>query len=66
MFQRGEAKLLVEDWEGAVADLKSAAEKSPQVLHQNYIFISKDVSTLIIEHHCKFTQKTDLKLGISW
>ncbi|KAK4396337.1 DnaJ protein P58IPK [Sesamum angolense] len=27
---RGEAKLLVEDWEGAVADLKSAAEKSPQ------------------------------------
>ncbi|XP_022846211.1 dnaJ protein P58IPK homolog [Olea europaea var. sylvestris] len=65
LVQRGEAKLLVEDWEGAVADLKSAAEKSPQVLHQNYIFISKDVSTLIIEHHCKFTQKTDLKLGIS-
>ncbi|GFZ11419.1 DnaJ P58IPK-like protein [Actinidia rufa] len=27
---RGEAKLLIEDWEGAVADLKSAAEKSPQ------------------------------------
>ncbi|KAL2229404.1 dnaJ protein P58IPK homolog [Sesamum indicum] len=30
LAQRGEAKLLVEDWEGAVADLKSAAEKSPQ------------------------------------
>ncbi|PPS17291.1 hypothetical protein GOBAR_AA03267 [Gossypium barbadense] len=27
---RGEAKLLTEDWEGAVEDLKSAAEKSPQ------------------------------------
>ncbi|KAL0338424.1 UNVERIFIED_CONTAM: DnaJ protein P58IPK [Sesamum angustifolium] len=31
LVQRGEAKLLVEDWEGAVADLKSAAEKSPHV-----------------------------------
>lgn len=31
IFQRGEAKLLTEDWEGAVADLKLAAEKSPQV-----------------------------------
>ncbi|KAL0344626.1 UNVERIFIED_CONTAM: DnaJ protein P58IPKB [Sesamum radiatum] len=30
LAQRGEAKLLVEDWEGAVADLKSAVEKSPQ------------------------------------
>ncbi|KAM7531746.1 hypothetical protein LguiB_035156 [Lonicera macranthoides] len=30
LVQRGEAKLLIEDWEGAVADLKSAAEKSPQ------------------------------------
>lgn len=30
LVQRGEAKLLTEDWEGAVADLKSAAEKSPQ------------------------------------
>lgn len=29
--QRGEAKLLTEEWEGAVADLKLAAEKSPQV-----------------------------------
>lgn len=33
MFQRGEAKLLTEDWEGAVNDLKSAAQKSPQVSH---------------------------------
>ena len=31
LFQRGEAKLLTEDWEGAVADLKAAAQKSPQV-----------------------------------
>ncbi|PHT71873.1 DnaJ protein P58IPK -like protein [Capsicum annuum] len=30
LVQRGEAKLLTEDWEGAVADLKEAAEKSPQ------------------------------------
>ncbi|KZV35096.1 hypothetical protein F511_04401 [Dorcoceras hygrometricum] len=30
LTQRGEAKLLTEDWEGAVADLKSAYEKSPQ------------------------------------
>lgn len=29
--QRGEAKLLTEDWEGAVEDLKSAAQQSPQV-----------------------------------
>ncbi|KAF7086555.1 hypothetical protein CFC21_089843, partial [Triticum aestivum] len=27
---RGEAKLLTEDWEGAVEDLKEAAQKSPQ------------------------------------
>lgn len=30
-MQRGEAKLLIEDWEGAVQDLKAAAEKSPKV-----------------------------------
>ncbi|KAK9124301.1 hypothetical protein Sjap_013903 [Stephania japonica] len=30
LVQRGEAKLLVEDWEGAAADLKAAAQKSPQ------------------------------------
>ncbi|KAK7285074.1 hypothetical protein RJT34_19832 [Clitoria ternatea] len=33
LVQRGEAKLLTEDWEGAVEDLKSAAQKSPQDLH---------------------------------
>ncbi|PIA38566.1 hypothetical protein AQUCO_02700050v1 [Aquilegia coerulea] len=31
LVQRGEAKLLTEDWEGAVEDLKEAAQKSPQV-----------------------------------
>ncbi|WOK93737.1 hypothetical protein Cni_G02437 [Canna indica] len=30
LVQRGEAKLLIEDWEGAVEDLKVAAQKSPQ------------------------------------
>ncbi|KAF5750369.1 hypothetical protein HS088_TW03G00705 [Tripterygium wilfordii] len=30
LVQRGEAKLLTEDWEGAVADLHEAAQKSPQ------------------------------------
>lgn len=30
LVQRGEAKLLIEEWEGAVEDLKSAAQKSPQ------------------------------------
>ncbi|RWR85902.1 dnaJ protein P58IPK isoform X1 [Cinnamomum micranthum f. kanehirae] len=30
LAQRGEAKLLTEDWEGAVNDLKTAAQKSPQ------------------------------------
>uniref|UniRef100_A0A453GXH0 J domain-containing protein n=1 Tax=Aegilops tauschii subsp. strangulata TaxID=200361 RepID=A0A453GXH0_AEGTS len=30
LSQRGEAKLLTEDWEGAVEDLKEAAQKSPQ------------------------------------
>lgn len=30
LVQRGEAKMLLEDWEGAVADLKEAAQKSPQ------------------------------------
>ncbi|KAF8395204.1 hypothetical protein HHK36_019147 [Tetracentron sinense] len=30
LVQRGEAKLLTEDWEGAVEDLKSAAQMSPQ------------------------------------
>ncbi|GMH30089.1 hypothetical protein Nepgr_031932 [Nepenthes gracilis] len=30
LYQRGEAKLLTEDWEGAVEDLKAAAQKLPQ------------------------------------
>ncbi|GKV05657.1 hypothetical protein SLEP1_g17643 [Rubroshorea leprosula] len=30
LVQRGEAKLLTEDWEGAVEDLQAAAQKSPQ------------------------------------
>ncbi|CAN0881297.1 DnaJ protein P58IPK homolog B [Linum grandiflorum] len=30
LVQRGEAKILTEDWEGAVEDLKSAAQQSPQ------------------------------------
>ncbi|XP_059063813.1 dnaJ protein P58IPK homolog B isoform X2 [Cryptomeria japonica] len=30
LVQRGEAKLLIEDWEGAVNDIKSALQKSPQ------------------------------------
>ncbi|CAA6661818.1 unnamed protein product [Spirodela intermedia] len=30
LVQRGEAKLLTEDWEGAVSDLKEASQKSPQ------------------------------------
>ncbi|KAL7248123.1 hypothetical protein ACSBR2_002932 [Camellia fascicularis] len=30
LVQGGEARLLIEDWEGAVADLKSKVEKSPQ------------------------------------
>lgn len=30
LVQRGEAKLLTKDWEGAVEDLKAAAQKSPQ------------------------------------
>ncbi|CAN6470417.1 unnamed protein product [Victoria cruziana] len=30
LVQRGEAKILTEDWEGAVDDLKIAAQKSPQ------------------------------------
>jgi hypothetical protein len=30
-MQRGEARLLVEDWEGAVADFKAAVQQSPQV-----------------------------------
>ncbi|KAH6755897.1 DnaJ P58IPK-like protein [Perilla frutescens var. hirtella] len=30
LVQRGEARLLIEDWEGAVADLRSAVKRSPR------------------------------------
>ncbi|GKF46891.1 DnaJ protein P58IPK, partial [Tanacetum coccineum] len=30
LIESGEAKLLIEDWEGTVADMKASAEKSPQ------------------------------------
>lgn len=39
MLQRGEAKLLTEDWEGAVEDLKEAAQKSPQVNFMQFCFV---------------------------
>ncbi|XP_019444350.1 PREDICTED: dnaJ protein P58IPK homolog [Lupinus angustifolius] len=39
LVQRGEAKLLTEDWEGAVEDLKSAAEKSPQDMNIREAFM---------------------------
>ncbi|KAG6697018.1 hypothetical protein I3842_09G178900 [Carya illinoinensis] len=39
LVQRGEAKLLTEDWEGAVEDLKSAAQKSPQDMNIREAFM---------------------------
>ncbi|KAF5944088.1 hypothetical protein HYC85_018165 [Camellia sinensis] len=33
LIQRGEARLLIEDWKGVVADLKPTVEKSPQDTH---------------------------------
>lgn len=33
LVQRGEGKLLIEDWEGAVEDMKSAQQMSPQDMH---------------------------------
>lgn len=36
LVQRGEAKLLIEDWEGAVEDLKLAAQRSPQVFSPSW------------------------------
>lgn len=49
LSQRGEAKLLTEDWEGAVADLKLAAEKSPQV---QFPFLSLYI--FIVTQMCSF------------
>ena len=39
LLQRGEAKLLTEDWEGAVEDLKEAHQKSPQVKFMHVFFL---------------------------
>ncbi|GFZ14293.1 DnaJ P58IPK-like protein [Actinidia rufa] len=44
LVQRGEAKLLIEDWEGAVADLKSAAEKSPQDMNIREVLMRAEKS----------------------
>ncbi|KAK3033704.1 hypothetical protein RJ639_034479 [Escallonia herrerae] len=60
LVQRGEAKLLTEDWEGAVADLKAAAEKSPQDM-------SIRESLLKAEKSSKLSQRKDWYkiLGVS-
>ncbi|EYU38531.1 hypothetical protein ABFS82_12G140300 [Erythranthe guttata] len=60
LVQRGEAKLLVEDWEGAVADLKSAAEKSPQDMSVREVLMKA-------ERSLKLSQRKDWYkiLGIS-
>lgn len=46
VLQRGEAKLLIEDWEGAVEDLKSAAQRSPQVVTFFFFFSSLNLSKI--------------------
>ncbi|XP_047958436.1 dnaJ protein P58IPK homolog [Salvia hispanica] len=60
LVQRGEAKLLVEDWEGAVADLKSAAEKSPQDMNIREVLMRA-------ERSLKLSQRKDWYkiLGVS-
>ncbi|XP_041998504.1 dnaJ protein P58IPK homolog isoform X1 [Salvia splendens] len=60
LVQRGEAKLLVEDWEGAVADIKSAAEKSPQDMNIREVLMRA-------ERSLKLSQRKDWYkiLGIS-
>ncbi|XAR69062.1 hypothetical protein NMG60_11000520 [Bertholletia excelsa] len=60
LVQRGEAKLLVEDWEGAVADLKSAAEKSPQDMNIREVLMKA-------ERSLKLSQRKDWYkiLGVS-
>ncbi|CAH9127032.1 unnamed protein product [Cuscuta epithymum] len=60
LTQRGEAKLITEDWEGAVADLKLAAEKSPQDRHIREILMRA-------ERSLKLSQRKDWYkiLGIS-
>ncbi|XP_074587406.1 dnaJ protein P58IPK homolog B [Curcuma longa] len=44
LVQRGEAKLLTEDWEGAVQDLKIAAEKSPQDMNIREVLMRAEKS----------------------
>ncbi|XP_047316513.1 dnaJ protein P58IPK homolog [Impatiens glandulifera] len=60
LVQRGEAKLLTEDWEGAVADLKSAAENSPQDMNVREVLMRA-------EKALKLSQRKDWYkiLGIS-
>ncbi|KAL4560530.1 hypothetical protein LXL04_032682 [Taraxacum kok-saghyz] len=42
LVQRGEAKLLMEDWEGAVADIKAALEKSPKDMSIRQTFMKAE------------------------
>ncbi|KAL0409899.1 UNVERIFIED_CONTAM: DnaJ protein P58IPK [Sesamum latifolium] len=68
LVQRAEAKLLVEDWEGAVADLKSAAEKSPQAYSVHPLEDMSIRETLMkAERSLKLSQRKDWYkiLGVS-
>lgn len=60
LVQRGEAKLLTEEWEGAVADLKLAAEKAPQDMSIREVLMKA-------ERSLKLSQRKDWYkiLGIS-
>ncbi|KAF9595581.1 hypothetical protein IFM89_001053 [Coptis chinensis] len=42
LVQRGEAKLLTEEWEGAVEDLKAAAQKSPQDMNVREVLMKAE------------------------
>lgn len=44
LVQRGEAKLLIEDWEGAVEDLKLAAQRSPQDMNIREVLMRAEKS----------------------
>ena len=57
VFQRGEAKLLVEDFEGAVADMRVAAEKSPQVSVKSSN--NKKVSSYYNKFSCRYGNGLD-------
>lgn len=60
LVQRGEAKLLLEDWEGAVEDLKTAAQKSPQDMYIRELLMKA-------EKGLKMSKRKDLYkiLGVS-